>query len=589
VKFLALSPAFAYALLAGVALVIVLLHLLRPPPPRIVVPSLLLWSRIARERKRPAGQWLILLLLALGAGLAIALALTQPEIGGLGAGARRMTLILDNSPSMASRMSDGRTRWQHAVERAAALLRHSGTASEITLMDTGGQLRLSGFVDRESAIEALASLPAVSWSRTQVPLAQAAAGQVHLFTDGVAPAEALKGAVVHSVFEPADNVAVTAFEVRALPQDPTRLEALVQVLNASPGQQRVRLLIRGGDRYSFAHDLDVRAGETVNATFDVSDFEGGVLGATAVAGSDALPLDDLAYAVVPPHGFKRVLLVTAGNPDLIEALRSVPGVRLTVVPPAAAVRSRGYDALVFDRFAPAEPPEAGALLLLPPARAWLGGQTVVMADARVKDWDAEHAVTGGVAWSNLRLERSVLEADAGNSALVRAGGSRPGALITAGESRARWIRVGFALHDSNFRIQPDFPVFLGNALNWLTEPVAVLSRAVGSIEVPLRGAQVRDGSGKPVATVPTAHGTVFQASQPDVYTVAGPEGQFFVVAGMPDPLYSMINRSRLGGDAEGVGESSAAVGSVQPWMLLLALAAVFLLVEWHVYTRRAKA
>lgn len=588
-KFLALSPAFAYALLAGVALVIVLLHLLRPPPPRIVVPSLLLWSRIARERKRPAGQWLILLLLALGAGLAIALALTQPEIGGLGAGARRMTLILDNSPSMASRMSDGRTRWQHAVERAAALLRHSGTASEITLMDTGGQLRLSGFVDRESAIEALASLPAVSWSRTQVPLAQAAAGQVHLFTDGVAPAEALKGAVVHSVFEPADNVAVTAFEVRALPQDPTRLEALVQVLNASPGQQRVRLLIRGGDRYSFAHDLDVRAGETVNATFDVSDFEGGVLGATAVAGSDALPLDDLAYAVVPPHGFKRVLLVTAGNPDLIEALRSVPGVRLTVVPPAAAVRSRGYDALVFDRFAPAEPPEAGALLLLPPARAWLGGQTVVMADARVKDWDAEHAVTGGVAWSNLRLERSVLEADAGNSALVRAGGSRPGALITAGESRARWIRVGFALHDSNFRIQPDFPVFLGNALNWLTEPVAVLSRAVGSIEVPLRGAQVRDGSGKPVATVPTAHGTVFQASQPDVYTVAGPEGQFFVVAGMPDPLYSMINRSRLGGDAEGVGESSAAVGSVQPWMLLLALAAVFLLVEWHVYTRRAKA
>ena len=114
-RFLALSPAAAYALLAAVALAVVLLYLLRPPPPRRVVASLLLWARVRGDRKRPAARWLVLLLLALGAALAIALALTRPEVPTIAASAQRLTLILDNSPSMAARTHDGRSRWEHAV------------------------------------------------------------------------------------------------------------------------------------------------------------------------------------------------------------------------------------------------------------------------------------------------------------------------------------------------------------------------------------------------------------------------------------------------------------------------------------------
>ena len=74
------------------------------------------------------------------------------------------------------------------------------------------------------------------------------------------------------------------------------------MLNASPRDLRARVLITGGERFSIVQDLDMRAGETINATFDVSDFEGGVLGAAAVWPSDAFALDDLAYAVVPCTG-----------------------------------------------------------------------------------------------------------------------------------------------------------------------------------------------------------------------------------------------------------------------------------------------
>jgi hypothetical protein len=591
VRFLALSPAAAFALLAGVALVILLLHLLKPPPPKVVVPSALLWARIMREGKRPDPRRLLLLLLALGAGLSMALALTRPEVPAIAASAQRLMLVMDNSASMAARMHDGRSRWQHAVEQASALLQQSGAPTEVMLADTAGQLPASGFVDRASAVAALGRASVAASGTPRMPSAPLRAGaQVHVFTDGVAQMAMPEGAIVHPVFEPANNVAVTAFAARPLAQEPTRYEAVVQVLNASPGDQRLRLLITGGPDFSIAQDLDLRAGETVNATFDVSDFEGGVLDATVICEADAFGLDDSAYALVPPHRPKRVLLVTPGNPALGDALRNLPGVRLTVVSPDGYPRAGEHDAFVFDRFAPVEPPAAAALLLRPPARKWLAGRSTPRTGPRIAAWNQEHAVTSAIAWRNLRLARATLEAAAktDSHALVLAHGSASGALVTAGEAPVRWVKVGFALHDSNFALQPDFPVFLGNALSWLTEPAPVLVRGLGNIEVALPLAQVRDGSGNPVAASETARGIVFDAPRADVYTVSGPTGRVKVVANVADPHYALINRTHLGGgETTRVGGAAAApFWKAELWMLLLILAGALLLVEWAAFTRR---
>lgn len=589
-RFLALSPAVAYALLAGVALAIVLLHLLRPPPLKVMVPSALLWVRMMRERKRPIIHRLIALLLALGAGLSLALALTRPEVPAIAPTAQRLTLILDNSASMAARTRDGRSRWQHAVEQARALLERSGAPSEVMLVDTRGRLPASGFVDRNAALAALERVPGAGWGEARVPPGRLRArSQVHLFTDGVAPLDLPEGAIVHSVFEPADNVAVTAFEARPLAHDPTRYEALVQVLNASPGDRHVRLLIAGGGGYSIAHDLELRAGETANATVDVSGFEGGVLAASAICKTDAFALDDLAYALIPPHGARRVLLVTSGNPVLADALRNLPGVRLAVVTPEGYARAGEYDAVVFDRFAPTEAPAAGALLLGPPARKWLSGQPTRLAHPRITGWNEDHAVSAGIAWRNVRLARASVEPQTeGSETLVRAGGSNAGALVTAGEARARWIKVGFALQDSNFAFQPDFPVFLGNALSWVRETTPVLTHGLGSVEVALRGARVYDGSGRPVPASATAQGVVFEASHADVYTVSGQGEQVRVLANVLDPRAAFINRTRLDSrDATSLASAAPArFWNVELWMTLLLLAGALLVVDWAFFTRR---
>ena len=169
-----------------------------------------------------------------------------------------------------------------------------------------------------------------------------------------------------------------------------------------------------------------------------------------------------------------------------------------------------------------------------------------------------------------------------------ANGSASGALVTTGESRARWIKVGFALHDSNFPLQPDFPVFLGNALSWVTEPTPVLRRGLGSIEIAGHQAQVHDGSGKPVAVSATARGVVFEAPRSDVYTVSLPSGPMLVVANVPDRDYALINRTRLNSTGATAidSDASARFWNMELWMLLLLLATALMLVEWTVFTRR---
>jgi hypothetical protein len=160
------------------------------------------------------------------------------------------------------------------------------------------------------------------------------------------------------------------------------------------------------------------------------------------------------------------------------------------------------------------------------------------------------------------------------------------------------VKVGFALQDSNFALQPDFPVFLGNALNWVTESTPVLVRGLGTVEVPLRGAQVRDGSGKPVAVSPTDRGVVFEAPRADVYTVSAPVlgeqvlgRQVLVAANVADPDYALINRTRLAEAAAApVAESSSAgLWNMELWMLLLLLAGALLLIDWAALTRRFTA
>src|SRR3979409_2257599 len=97
-RFLALTAFQSAALALITTASIIALYFLKHRRRRMVISSALLWER----------------------GLA-----TRPEIGWLNGKSQRTIIVLDTSPTMQARMSDGRTRWQHAVDAAKSLVNRS--------------------------------------------------------------------------------------------------------------------------------------------------------------------------------------------------------------------------------------------------------------------------------------------------------------------------------------------------------------------------------------------------------------------------------------------------------------------------------
>lgn len=593
-RFLALSPLAAYALLAGVGALIWLLYLIKPRMPRLQVASTLVWRRVLGQKlvRKDRWRWLLSLLLALATGLSLALALTRPEVRALGASHQRIVVILDNSASMAARAGDGRTRWQHALEGARRIIERAAAGSEVLMLDTAGRAPLTGFLPLGQAVEQLRRVPLSSEAGGRVPPLPVgtAISSAHLFTDGVGVDAVPRELAVHSVFEPADNVGITGFEARSVPGDPTRYEAFLQIVNAAPNAKQVTLEIQGAGGFRLERKLQAAGASTVNQMLDVSRFEQGLLRAHVYSEGDAFDLDDTAYCVVAPHRSRRVLLVTSGNAFLEDSLRALPGVTLTVRSPGVLATLPAFDAYVFDRYAPREAPAAGALLFRPPATAWVDAKWRSVSQSMITGWDESQLLTAGVAWRDLRLESAQLADTQRSAALVTAkvtGSSATGALVLAGRARARWVAVGFALQDSNFPLQSGLPVFLGTALSWLTETAKVASENLGRIEVPIANAQVRDDRDHLVAATATGSGTLFYAPRPGVYVVSSAQQQLFVVANAIDPRIAHINHSRLGPDRTHLPPPGRARRSwPEPWIWLLAIAFVLLTVEWASFSRR---
>jgi hypothetical protein len=297
----------------------------------------------------------------------------------------------------------------------------------------------------------------------------------------------------------------------------------------------------------------------------------------------------VAYGLVAPHRAARVLLVTAGNRFLERSLERLPGVELTVIKPAQYRAAAGFDANVFDRFAPPQPPAQGALLFRPPSVTWLPAFERIATNPVITRWDQSHPLAANVSWREVNIQRAALarlsvretQAD-----VVLAAGASEGVLVAAGGEGARWIATGFALDDSNFAMQPGFPVFLGSALVWLTDRAAVFSRGLGHVEVPIADGKVTGPDDRPVAAASVGRTTMFEAARPGVFTVASHANTTRVVVNVVDPHYSDVNRSRFAGTPA----AAAAVPrfprfAFEPWVALLAIAVALLALEWLAYAR----
>ena len=608
--FLGMSPGMMGVLLGATVATVVFLYWLKPPPQRVVVPSTLLWDRLLKEKKRNTLldrlRWWLSLMLALIIGLSVASGMGRPELSSPGRDVRNITVVIDNSATMATRTADGFTRWEHAVAHAGRVLGQGSASGQFLILDTSGQAPPGEPGDRRSALEVLAELTVSLGDEPQFPDLPEGESEIFFISDGVLVDDAPPEATLISVFEVAQNVGITAFQVEALPSEPTRFQAFVQVKNASDVGKQTTLRLSGSNEGGIRDTLTLGPGETRGRSIDLGSFERGPVRAVVTADSDAFPADDYAYGFLPIRTETRVLLVTRGNVYLENVLADEPRLSLAVVNPAQYDPQVSADVYIFDRFAPPEAPGGPTLVFRPPDVEWLTQTLAVVEAPEVPGWNPAHPVLRFVALEDLRIDRAARiampeEADAGPTSGVGETGRAPAAEVVVGspllplvlvsERPERIVRVSFALEDSNFPLHPGFPIFLTNTLGWLMDEQVALARAPGQIEVPLAMAAVTDLEGSDVATWPLSNRTVFMADQPGLYTVAQGDRRLRVAVNLASTARTSVNDSGFTSDeitsaASTVLADTEAGPNEELWMALLLLALFLVIVEWVTYHRR---
>ena len=479
-----LSPGFAWALAAPVAIVV--LYLLRRRYLPRQVPSVFLWRRSLRDyaANRPFQRLMknLLLPLQVQAALALALALMRPALPGGEAG--RTVFIFDLSGSMQAE-TDGRSRLSLAKDAALKRIAELPAEEEITVVAAGEEARrllLNG--TREEAEKVIASIACgrggADFDRA-LTLAKAMtegkdAGGVFVVPDRAAPritvfSDALRLSDLHTrlgdtplsvvnVGDPAENRAVCSLTAEGG-------KAFARVANF--GQPcTVTLTCEADGVLCGATEITIPGTEevreqsenpqvnSVGTGFDIPETARTVR--VTIREKDALPADNMAETTVTRAKPLRVA-VTENSVFLESALKVRPD--LTVL-----------------RTEPEALPSTDADLYV------LGNDPVILTARNPESFDPAQRSFGPFSWPEEKKTGTspapeVLESPltagvtmknvsfrswrplAGGSAAVRLG-EDPVIAWTEGTAV-----LAFDLHDTNLPLKYDFPVLIQNLLSTL--------------------------------------------------------------------------------------------------------------------------
>ncbi len=601
----------AWLLLAGVAALAAALFRIKLRPPRLLIPSLVLWSRVLDdvrqqtlwERIRRAVSLILTVIVALALGLAVVRPGQAADGGSRSAG--RLLVVLDASWSMDAKTRGSETRWERAIGEARRLFTASSGA-EMALATTADGLVEGPTTDLtliESALER--SRPgagdATAWPRL------AGATAVHFITDGATARPLDSDVFVHSVFEPAANVGITALEVRPSLSPGNAGDAYLEIGNFSPSAQKVRVRITRGQTEVLNRELDAAASELLRQVLPIPRGGDPSLTVRVEASENALAIDDQAFAWVAHARPLAVTVIGTQTQWLRAAFERDPGIRATFVDPAsyvAALPRAGArpDVLIFDRWAPQEAPATPALFFAPPSDTpWLSARAGTGAppstDERAPRWETpgSHPVVQGVDPFTLTVARA---RSYSAPALIPVAQSAHGTpLVYVNEAPdARIVVVTFSINESNLTAAPGFPVLLGNAVDWLARPVLFAAQPgqAGMVQQ-VRHPGLVAFTGVVTKLTGPANGTVplTRISQtsfarlraPGIYSAEGGGARSTFAVNLADPQLSNLTRTTP--VAPGRLVTVAAGGSGSPWWVYCAIAAfVLALAEWWTWQRR---
>jgi hypothetical protein len=598
---------------------IILLYLLKLRRHDFVVSSVFLWEQALQDLQANAPlQKLrrnLLLFMQLLIALLLIAALSRPALQWAARGGQRVMVILDASASMQctdvtpSRFVAARNEAHKAVEalgpRDEMLIIAAGCSTRTASLFTADKRALHSALDRVQVTDGPADMgAALELVSGLVRSEKGGAGRrLVVISDGALPPLRLPDGMhtipVHfvNVGKRGDNVGITVMSIRRRVGRTGGFEGLIGIKNFSGQARTFTLELKVNGSLRDAREVVLEAGkQRTDVLTDLPDA-GGLLTAHLDANDD-LAVDNTANLIIPKVEPVPVVLVTTGNFFLETVLALDPTLKVTSRTTAPASVAPGT-VVVVDHVATARLPAGASALLLGSVGA-CAPDTVVHGgvEPAIADWNRRHPALLGVSFGDVSISKGdVLRPADGAETLIE---GTDGALAVVRDFHTRrLLHLGWDLRRSDFPLRVGFPVFMGNALDWLSgqrERAAVLNTRTGqtlTLPAPLKVKEIDVTlPDRSTLRVPVSGTTVAldRLSRAGVYhlTTAGMPPQ--VAVNLLDTRESNTapkGKLELEGSGGSVSVKAGAARTEQElWRPLLLLALTLLCAEWWIFHRR---
>ncbi len=606
---------------------IILLYLLKQKVVNQKISALNLWKE-AYENVQASTPWEkfrnnILMYMQIAALLLLILALMSPYITGSGSEYSNVLIIIDNSASMSGLYSEDESKLDVAKEQAADYVNsNDGTRYTIMTVSNTPELIISGSDDKGRVSDAVNNIETTdiagsldqAASMVQSLVAAWKSYKVIAFTDSSANMQNINCEVVDLSIQ-GNNGAIQSLSHTVSEDGTVKVMARVDNYGSNSLNTDVNLYI--GNKLYDIQNVTVEAGESSIVYFkDIASgkYNSILAGNTPylmaeLNSKDMLAGDNIVYDILDNGSENKILLVTDKNTFLEKALKISGSQTIDKVQPkdAEAADIEEYSLVVYDGVLPGELSETGNIIFINPPASDVKKET--------EGWQKDIFIYGKKSKSSVirTLKGNVTEyiEDYSFSSLDVLGFKTPkwakaffetGSKLSAGylgNYNGRMVAViGFDLHNTDFPLQTEFPIFMYNLLRE-TMSARISEKSVynagEAVSIQKKGKSEKVVVTKPDGTKENYNlegGTVVFADTIDagLYSIKEDDGEMYFIVPFPEEESDVLKETVITSDKNTKTDVNKTLsGSISKKMVVLpvlALLLVLLMAEWIVYRKR---